>query len=171
MLVKTGVIICLLFLFYQDMKHRAVYWIVFPILLILLFLVSKEQDYFPIVLTNSFVNILFLLIQLILLTGYFSIKKKQWINLLNSYLGLGDVLFLLTIAFYFSPANFLVFYIISLLLVLLATILFFSQNTQRTFKIPLAGLQSLFFALILLMDWNNNSLNLQNDQWILNYLQ
>ena len=156
---------CLLFLFYQDLRYRAVYWLIFPVLLALLVGVTLGESLGREILISSSLNLAFLMLQLMLLTIYFSMKNKKWVNITKDYLGWGDILFLLTVAFFLSPMNYLFFYIGSLSLVLLFTLATIGNNNKH--RIPLAGLQSLLFAALLLIDWNLSSLNLQSDEWLL----
>ena len=106
------------------------------------------------------------MLQLLLLTIYFSMKNKKWVNITKDYLGWGDILFLLTVAFFLSPMNYLFFYVGSLLVVLLFTMLALVRNGTR-YKIPLAGLQALLFAGLPLIDWNLSTFSLQSDEWLL----
>jgi hypothetical protein len=119
---------------------------------------------------NSGINLAFILIQLSLLFVYFSAKARSWVNITTGYLGWGDILFLLLIAFYLSPANYLLFYIVSLIIVLICAIAVLIFQRTKEITIPLAGLQSLFFALVLIMDWEFPSINITNDDWLLTYL-
>jgi hypothetical protein len=115
-------------------------------------------------------NVSFFLGQLILITIYFSIKNKKLINITGELLGLGDVLFILSIAFYLSVFNFLFFYIASLIAVLAFWLLWQSVSTKKHKHIPLAGLQALLFTGFLLCDWCLKMINLTDDTWILNLI-
>jgi hypothetical protein len=171
MLAKLVLITCLLLIFYQDLRYRAVYWILFPMVLIaLLVLVAQQQPQWKELLFNSSYNLAFLLLQFLLLFLYFSLKMRRWVNLTQGYLGWGDILFLLCIAFYLSPANYFLFYLISLLLIVFTTLLIVAFKAKKQIQIPLAGLQSMFFVLLLLADWNSGLIDMTNDYWLLTYL-
>ncbi|MFD2162280.1 hypothetical protein ACFSJU_07735 [Paradesertivirga mongoliensis] len=170
MLIKTLLIAGLLFVFYQDLRYRAVYWVLFPALLGLLVLLGiQERDILDLTLSSTY-NLAFLLLQLLVLFIYFSVKAGRFVNITSGYLGWGDVLFLLCIAFYLSPVNYLLFYILSLVLVLLGALLIYTFRHAQEIKIPLAGLQAILFASLLVTDWNLKILNITNDHWLLNYL-
>jgi hypothetical protein len=119
---------------------------------------------------SLFINLGFLILQLVLLTVYFSIKGKKLINITVQLFGLGDVLFLFSIAFYLSVLNFLFFYITSLAFILLAWVLVQSFSSSKSKQIPLAGLQAILFSVFLSGDWFWLHLNATNDAWLLNLI-
>ena len=136
-IIKIITLILLILIFLQDWKDRSVYWLLFPLLTVLL---TGERFQNPTVLAelmySVLINVSFIAIQLVILTFYFSIKNKKWINLTIGLLGLGDILFLLSIAFYLSVLNFLFFYIISLIGVLLIWLSWQAISRKRQKYIP-----------------------------------
>lgn len=171
MLLNSLLLVLLLFLFYQDMRYRAVYWILFPSLLIVVIILSVRSLGIVSVLLNTVYNLGFIFIQLFLVSLYFSLKEKKLVNITREHLGWGDVLFLLCVSFYFSPANYVIFYISSLFLIALTALLLVRGNSRKVLKVPLAGLQSLFFMLLWLADWFIASFSLVNDDWLLLYFK
>ncbi|MDB5145474.1 MAG: hypothetical protein JWQ66_4187 [Mucilaginibacter sp.] len=171
LLLKISTLAILLLIFLQDLKARAVYWFLFPLLAVMLVVIRFQH---PVVLPelaqSAMINIGFILVQLIILTLYFSLKSKQWINISNGLLGLGDILFLMSIAFYLSVLNFLFFYISSLIGVLLLWLIGQAVSLEKNKYIPLAGLQSLIFIVFLTGDWWCWSFNLTDDTWLLNLI-
>lgn len=157
-------------IFYQDLKTRSVTWLLFPIIAIcgLLYSVYYAGS-LQIVLKNFAVNIGFLLLQFLLLKIILTVKGKREAQL-EKKIGWGDILFLLACAFFFSPANFIIFYFLSLVFSLLFHFLFKLINKKKYHKtIPLAGFQALFlFMYIFLNEIVNN--NLVSDDWIVFYL-
>lgn len=159
--------LCLIFVFYQDLLYRAIYWFCFPLLALLMFglkymLVGLEQT-----LVDTAYSLTFLMLQLIVLWGYFSLKKKKAINLTGDYLGWGDILFLVAIAFYLAPGTYVVFYVFSLVLVLLYAVLgsFFTKKVQNP-HIPLAGLQAALLVLLAVIDEISSKFMLYDDSWL-----
>ena len=67
-------------------------------------------------------NLLFLIIQLLLVMLYFALKKRRLVNILDTYIGLGDMLFFALVALLFVFEWFVIFYFGSLLIVLLISI-------------------------------------------------
>ena len=157
-------------IFYQDLKTRSVTWVLFPILavggLLYSFYYSGSLE---IVVKNFAMNIGFLFLQYLLLKIILTVKGKRE-SQLEKKIGWGDILFLLACASFFSPANFIIFYFLSLVFSLLFHFLFKlinKKNYQNT--IPLAGFQALFlFLYIYLNEIVNN--NLASDDWIAFYL-
>lgn len=66
-------------------------------------------------------------------------------------IGLGDLLLFIALAFSFSPATFMILFVFSILFSLLFYLIILKNNKTQT--IPLAGTISLFFSLILLINW------------------
>lgn len=169
MLIVTLLILLLLIgLFVQDMVSRSVYWITFPILTILYILshiLAKQQliQWLP----GTFKNVVFLTLQFAVIWIYFSIKARRPVNITAGLIGWGDILFLVSLAFYLSLLNFIIFYLSSLMVVLLTVFVrsFFLSDK----KIPLAGLQALIFALFLTCNCLFFHWNLMSDDKLLQY--
>jgi hypothetical protein len=166
-LLLIMVVFCLAFICYQDWLYRAVYWLCFPVLTILLFVLKYNSLGLEESLIHVGYGLAFLTFQLAILWTCFSIKRGKLINLTRDYLGWGDVLFLVAIAFYLSPGNYIIFYVISLIVVLLYTLLtgFLSAKTRNP-HIPLAGLQAALLALLMLIDQFSSKFMLYDDSWL-----
>jgi len=146
-------------MFYQDLKFRAIYWWLFPLLFVFLFTYSARTAGWLAVLDFAAWNSLFVLFQVILLTAYISLRSRKFTNIFSGYFGLGDLLFLICIAGSFSLLNFVCFYVVSLLISIMIMLFvhWFSRSNQQ--KIPLAGYQALLLIAVLLFDalqsdWN-----------------
>jgi hypothetical protein len=171
LLLKILTIAILLSIFLQDLRDRSVHWFLFPLLVVTItcirllnhFVLSEFEQ-------SVIINIGFVVLQLLILTIYFSIKNKKWINITGQLLGLGDILFLLSISFYLSVLNFLFFYIVSLVGVLLLWVGWQAVSAKKNKFIPLAGFQSLILILLLASDWWYRSLDLTNDNWLLHLI-
>ncbi|HEY2581265.1 MAG TPA: hypothetical protein VGI43_05645 [Mucilaginibacter sp.] len=161
----------LLLIFIQDVRSRAVYWVLFPVLAILFILTSVLQHHLPVLYWQTVLaNTGFILLQLLLVSLYFSIKNGRWTFITTSLLGWGDILLLLSIAFYLSFLNFLFFYIISLTAVLLIWVIWQAATKEKNQHIPLAGLQALIFTVFLSVDWWVKFFDLTNDAWLLHLI-
>lgn len=150
-LLSGAVLIVLIIIAYQDFKYRAVYWICFPVLAVLLGIHKTIDNGFQSLLTESLFTVGFLLIQFLVLWLYFTIKYRKSINLTNGYLGWGDILFLLAVCFYLSPLNYVVFYVGSLMASIIYALANRLISKKDTLTIPLAGIQALLFALLLII--------------------
>lgn len=143
-LASTGALmVILIFIFLQDFRRRTIH-IFLPISLFLLSVIinynSIDLEFITIV-----YNIVFILINIIGLFFYFSLKNKKIVNPIDSYLGLGDVVFFIAITPLFNLKPFILFFISGLLFSLL---LHFGVMLFKKVKtIPLAGYLSLFLIL------------------------
>jgi Flp pilus assembly protein protease CpaA len=166
LLLSLFTLVCLGFICYQDMRYRAVYWICFPVLAVSLFLLKQQKAEWEESLTQTALGSLFFGIQLLVLWIYFSIKNKRFVNVTLNYLGLGDILFLFAIAFYLSPVNYILFYVGSLVIVLLYTLAQRILQKKASQEIPLAGLQALLLSLLMVLSLVKPSLKPYTDSWI-----
>ena len=147
----VGLLFSLVFIVIEDFKIRRVRiaWFGF------VFLFASTYAYYFIglekLLLYSVINLGFLSIQALLLVGYFILKHKRWINLTESYIGWGDVLFMLVIVSLFSPLSFILYYLSSLILAL-CIVLIYSLKGKALTQIPLAGIQALYLTALLC--WN-----------------
>ncbi|MDB5134663.1 MAG: hypothetical protein JWP37_1266 [Mucilaginibacter sp.] len=157
-------------IFFQDIRSRSVYWVLFPLLTGLLILIRIRHQGFFQFWQPALINLGFVIVQLFILTIYFSIKNKKWINVTSQLLGWGDILFLLSIAVYLSVLNFLFFYITSLVGILALWLTWQVVSAKKNKYIPLAGLQSLIFIVFLASDWWYRSFDLTDDTWLLNLI-
>lgn len=166
MILKISLLSCLIWMFYQDMCFRAIYWISFPVMTLLLIMCLPERLQLTEFLSNVSVNLFILFLQLFFVSAWFSVKNGRIINITNSHIGWGDLLFLISAAFYLSPGNYFLFYVSSLVLVLL---LFLPalMKMQNDVKIPLAGLQALFLGILLTLIWTDLIPDLTKDNWII----
>ena len=159
-------------IFYQDLKTRTVSWLLFPIIAIggIWYQLFYRQSAINLLKTFS-INAGFLIIQYLLLFTIFSLKKGVKSNLIGNQIGWGDVFLLVSCAFFFSPLNFLLFFILSLGFVLCLHLIFkkliFLDDYHQT--VPLAGFQ-VGFLFIYLMTTEIIKLNLTNDDWIFRYI-
>lgn len=131
-------------IFFQDYKDRTVYWFLYPIMGILVLILQIQIIPIDVALINSGFNLLFILFLLVFCYLYARIKLKK--SLLQSVLGLGDVLFFIGISFSFSIVSFLVLFVFSLVFSLLLHLVLQHKQTEKT--VPLAGYMSLFFAAV-----------------------
>ena len=171
LLFQVVAVTLLLIIFFQDMKSRSVYWILFPLLTAVLLYIEYKGDTILInSIQSTLINLGFLIFQLVVLTIYFSIKNKALVNITESLLGWGDILLLISISVYLSVLNFLFFYIVSLVVTLLIWVCWGMFSSKKIKYIPLAGFQSLIFILFLASDWWLRIFDLTNDGWLLNLI-
>ena len=171
LLLKLFIVIVLLMIFLLDLKDRLVRWLLFPILAgallaLKIMVVHGRMD----CLLETLINLGFLLAQLLLLSAYIAVKQKRWKLLHGQLIGLGDVLFLISAAFYPTLASYLLFYIVSLVIALFLWFVWQAFASRKSKAIPLAGLQAIVFILFLSADWWGNLIDLTNDSWLVNLI-
>lgn len=141
-------VLMLLLIFYQDIKMRAVSWILFPITLCLVAFLeiinaASWTEYFR----SSMFNLLFIIAMLSLMAFWFRIKAISLKSLFQSYLGFGDVLFFAVFAVALPFPVFPLVFVVSLVSSLILGLFLFRNTT-----VPLAGLQAMVLLICLLLD-------------------
>lgn len=115
-------------------------------------------------------NLAFLLVQFMCLSFYFRVKYMRWTNLTREHIGWGDILFLLCLGFYLPPINYLFFYLLSLVGVLFVSVCIMVLRRGQ-WKIPLAGLQAMLLAMVILTNVNGSGVDLNDMDWFLRFLE
>jgi hypothetical protein len=156
----------------EDFRHRhiSIVWLVFFVVCTLIYQLNTSISFSEFV-VNSVINFLFILVHYIILTAYFSIKDKKIVDLKKKYLGAGDIFFLISVSFLFSPVNFICFFLLSLVFSLLFTAVGKLFMPGKLVTIPLAGLQALFLIFILIFTFfGNKKVDINNDQFMIKLL-
>lgn len=131
-----SLILLLLFIFFQDVLSRAVYWFLFPLLMVLCLAVNRDT------LTLDWLwNIVFLIFMMVMLSLYVGVKEKRLVNITNGYFSWGDVLFLLAVTPLFTFQLYVLFFTAGTILTLLIHVTAMIFRKQET--IPYAGYMSL----------------------------
>jgi hypothetical protein len=146
MLAKGGLLLCLLIMLWQDWKYRRIH-VLLPLLVfaIGLFLVNGFSTY-----KITLINIAFFAIVFVALVVYMSIKAKAFLNPLEHYFGLGDVLFYIAITPLFNVKQYAIFFIASMLFALVMQLLLKKHSNHNT--VPLAGFSSLLLFILMLVE-------------------
>lgn len=134
---------------YQDITSRKVSWVVLLSIGIVNVLVALERIPVAVLCENAVVNFCFILFNLAVVFLYLLFRYgKGALRLFDRFLGLGDVLFWGMLLPAFSPLNFIVFHVVSLVvsLVLYRVALYKRAQIHRT--VPLAGLQSACYGSV-----------------------
>lgn len=154
-------ILCLFVLFVQDVKSREVSWILFPVTFVLSGFVSMYYTTFIELAISWGLNLIILGCLFLCLVLYMFVRfRKENFNVWN-YFGLGDVLFLIVLSINFSPFNFVLVIIFSLVFSLLMTVL--TRSKRKT--VPLAGYQALFLIILVFVQ-KAFDINPFNENWI-----
>lgn len=155
---------------YQDFKFRAVSWVIFPLLPVLFIILSLSSVSLEESLANTLANLCFAGCMFLSVTIYFSIKNRRIVNLSKGFIGWGDILFILSLGFLFSPLNFIIFYLVSLLVTIFATLILAWLNKIDRNSIPLAGLQALMLLLLFTVNSVFHFANFSTDEWLVRFI-
>lgn len=169
MIFQIPTIILLLFLAYQDFRYRAISWWLIPVLVLAfgyLEISTIGRDQF---LANIALNLGFIVFQMAVLTMYFSMRNRKFTNIINTYLGIGDVLFFVLLAAAFSFVNYIFFLVTSFILVTIGFMIFKSVKRNTNPEIPLAGAMSLILVISMACNAFVN-IDFYNDNIIPNFL-
>ena len=99
------------------------------------------------VLTYFLFNSGFVAFQLLMMMGYFTLKNRKWTNIINTYIGIGDILFFLILSLAFSPVNFIIFFLGSLLLTIGGYSIYKIFKSNVNTEIPLAGTMAIILMI------------------------
>ena len=169
-LIEIGLIGLLSVVIYQDFKYRAVSWIVFPVLFVVsLMLALGEINGFQLM-QGAMVNLSLVALIFIGLTIYFSVKEKALTNIINKYIGIADLLLLMVIALLFSPVNFIMYYVISLVIITAGSAVYLISKKNVNAEIPLAGAFSIVLIACIVYAGITGDINFYNDEFVMELL-
>lgn len=136
---------------YQDLGNREIsLWTVIAVFASAIYL-SASSTGIQATLSYGVMNILFLAIQLGIITIYFGLTRSKW-NIFDTLFGWGDLAFITGIAMIYSTVNFLILYTGSLIITLTLFLLYRAVSKQTEATVPLAGalsIQSCIFIALL----------------------
>ena len=137
-MTEVALIILFILILVQDVRHRGVHWLLFP----LLFIVTLFNSWTKLDIIMIGINLGFLSFMLLSLTIYLSVKQGKWINITKGYFSLGDILFLIAVIPLFSFREYLIFFTLGTMSTLILHLLVSLLKKQKT--VPYAGYMALF---------------------------
>jgi len=151
MLLQVGLLVSLCIIIYQDVSSRTV--TLWSLLLLTGFAsaVSIDNQGWQQTGMHFLFNIAFFLLQILLLSLYYSLKMGELTNIADRYLGWGDILYFLPLALSMPFLQMIWFYVVSLCLILVGFILYSLFQKGKETTIPLAGLLSVAWGGYLLL--------------------
>lgn len=156
---------------WQDFKTRTIAAWLLPAIGIC-FLVGEasvlsQHD----LLRNSIVNFTLLIVQFTTLWLWMSARKRKWINIIDTQIGLGDILLLVCLAPAFSPFNFFLFYTSGAILAIAVHLVMVMIRKNHPERIPLAGILGLpLVAMCMLRLYNPGLITISSDEQFINYI-
>ena len=157
------IMLLLLSVTWQDFRHRAVYWYLFPLLGILFCCNAIALGSWSV--QAVAINLILLTVQFGMLHLYYWLKHRHWLMKGQRYIGWGDVCFMTVLTVCLSPLNFALFMLLSLVAVLLVVSLV-QLLGFRIREIPLAGGQALLLLLLWGMDYQHHGASLYSDHYV-----
>lgn len=134
---------------YEDFKYRMVHMLSFGSLLFfkstLCYIEPFSFSFF-----DFSIILLFILVQIIFLTIYFSIKSKRFENIFDKYFGIGDLVFFCITSLFFSIYEYMLFFVFTLLITVLFVLIIRLIKKTKEKNIPLAGAQALMLMIVLM---------------------
>ena len=165
-LVDIFLLVLLTVVVFQDLKQRQISWLLLPFLLSLFFIKGLFLNPIAELIHHILFNIGFVVLQILILTAYMSVKNKKLGNIINSQLGLGDILFFLVLCVAFSPVNFIIFYVAGLLFTLIVFVVYNQLIKKSEKEIPLAGAMAMLMVVLLLFSKWSTDFNFYNDDFL-----
>jgi hypothetical protein len=136
---------------FQDFRERQISWLLLPPVFIF-FAWKGFLTQSPAALITGFVlNSCFILVQLLLLTLWMSLRNKKWTTIIDVHLGLGDILFFAAITAAFEPFLFVVFYVLSMIITLAGVLISRLLLPRANPEIPLAGSMAMVLMICIII--------------------
>ncbi|MGK6353536.1 hypothetical protein [Parapedobacter sp. DT-150] len=153
---------------WQDFRDRAVYAWLFPLLCVLAVAHAVDLGVFSLYVLVA--NLIIVAGQLALLNLVMYWRTRKWLMHGEQWIGWGDLACFAVLACCFSTVNFVLFYVASLIIVLLAALVTMAMGF-RTKHVPLAGGQAVLLAMVLLADYAHRGKRLHTDIDIMQFIQ
>ena len=148
-IIKLILAIGLLIILYQDVKERAVWWFLFPLILLSAAWLHFQESIHEIFWQQILINLMAFLIVFGFAFLYAVLKMKA--DFLKEVIGLGDLLFFLALSFAFPTSTFVVVLVFSMIFSLALHLVL--NRKSKNASVPLAGYASLFQIFIYLSNW------------------
>jgi hypothetical protein len=159
-------LVILLLMAVQDLRSRSIMLLLFFILSSLTIFSAVSHHSAEKVLITFFINSVFLSMHIMAIFIYLFVKHKRLVNPFREHLGIGDLLFWVAISPAFSPLNFVLGFLSSVLFAI-AVSLFLRYGRTADKTVPLAGLQALFYAGFLMFNFLYLKMDCYDDSGLL----
>ncbi len=137
---------------WEDLRERSIHWWWLPVLALALLLPSWSGLTSDDQAARIGFNVLFLVLQLGATFLYLIIRHGAWMNPVDRYIGLGDLLFFLVLALGLSRSNFILFLITGLALCVPAYFLLVRLHHSTPRTVPTAGFLAVYLAFWCVLD-------------------
>lgn len=139
---------------YQDYKYRAVAVYVYILLFSAVIAYGLTESAWQVVFWNSLINSALVLTMTSVLYFLYFLKEKRVNGFFNTKLGMGDLLFWVAVTPLFSPLNYLLWLIFSMIISLVIYLVgrLIQPSKKELNKIPLAGIQAIVLLVIIFLN-------------------
>jgi hypothetical protein len=137
---------------WEDLRERSIHWWWLPVLAAVLLLPSCSVLSSDDQAARIGFNLLFLGLQLGATFLYLLIRHGAWVNPVDRFIGLGDVLFFVVLALGLSRSNFIVFLLTGLAFCVPAYLLLIRLHSSTPRTVPTAGFLALYLGLWCALD-------------------
>lgn len=149
LIIKLLLIITLVFIAYQDINERLVYWFLFPLLGLVVGVLFYTETLPELFLVSILINLIIVcLFYLVIILHSFFILKKSF----REVIGIGDILMFFFLIFTFSSVSFTVTFIGAIFFSYIIHLLL--KNNLKNKTVPLAGYMSIFYSITYLAFWS-----------------
>lgn len=138
-------IILLVGISYQDIRSRQIHIFLLSILLLITITLNYLTNGLSYIDTIKIIG--FVLINIIGLFVYYSVKSRRLINPIDKFLGFGDIIFLIAVSPLFTLNKFILFFVTGLLFSLFIHLIIKNFSENKT--IPLAGYLSVYLLIFM----------------------
>ena len=139
----------------QDFKERKISLLLVVVGILLGGAIHFQQQNASVFFLAIFINVVFVAVLFLILAIYSKLKMKQSIF---EVFGLGDLLFFVLLAISLPIISFIVVFVFSL--IFSGTIFMLIKQNMKEKTVPLAGLQSAFLILVLLINKFTNTIDI-----------
>ena len=150
--IITALLLILGVIVYEDFRERSIHWFLVPGLAALLIALSVLRMGWLEMLNITTWNAVFLCVQGAGLILYFAFKHRRYTPVVDRYIGLGDILFLLAITPAFGQWNFILFILSGIAIALLIFVLLQAFRPASDLTVPLAGILAAYLGLVLVLE-------------------
>jgi Flp pilus assembly protein protease CpaA len=159
-------IVALGWLSWQDFRTRRISWWLIPLLAAAFLLAGLQRTPVGEIGKAFALNLVFLFVQLLLVWAWIALRAKKLTNLINTQIGLGDVLFMCCVALAFSTVNFLLFYTLGMVATLFLVVIARFLRPKINNEIPLAGALALPLIALCSIRVIDPTIDFYSDEWL-----
>lgn len=172
---NAGNILSILFLgviSWQDFQSRSLSAWLLPVIGVTLLIGVSAGITAAAVFQNSGINLLILVLYFGVISLWTSFRNRTWVNIVNTHVGLGDILLLVAVLPVFSPLNFCLFFTCGSIFALVGASFSMLINPKTDKRIPLAGyLSVLLISFCILRIFMNMPVHSYSDEWLTSFYE